>query len=126
MENDRELLELAAKAIGKNVIAHKFCDEFLDSWDGLIDYEDRFMSNPPEWSPLKDDGDCARMEAALGIDIEWLSYEVCAYWKDEDGMLLHEESECYSEHKGDKQAARRMASLRVAAEIGRAMQSDKR
>lgn len=113
MENERELLEMAANACGMTVY------EALSKLGRPINLYSR-------WSPATDDGDCGRLEAELGIDIEWLSYEVCAYLKDEEGMLLHEESELYSDHKGDKQAARRMASLRVAAEIGRAMQSDKR
>lgn len=123
MENERELVVLAAKACG-----YKLDLEFRPVGLPFFHSERRALAlDSGGWfAPGVDDGDCARMEAALGIDIEWLSDEVCAYWKDEDGMLLHEESEFFADHKGDKQAARRMASLRVAAEIGRAMQSDKR
>lgn len=59
MENERELLELAAKAAG-----HEF---------GWIHDLPRIKCEYgwQTWDPLQDDGDCARMEAALDIDVEW-------------------------------------------------------
>lgn len=114
--NDRELMELAAKACGLQDYA------WCEPWKcmALIDWHGGFVSNKC-WNPARSDGDCARMEAALGIDVEWLSYELCAYWKSGDGILLFQDARLYSDHKGDKQSARRMASLRVAAEIGKAI-----
>ncbi len=64
-----------------------------------------------------DNGDCARMEAALGIDMRWGENHVIASRAD----LSDCELEYFSDHAGDKNAARRAASVAVAAEIGRAM-----
>ena len=67
------------------------------------------------WNPLHDDGDCARMEAALEINLRW-------HTKDVHVKSLLSGSEWYekfSDHAGDKNAARRAASVAVAAEIGR-------
>ena len=117
MENERELLELAAKACGLDL-------EWCEFWQcmaknlGVIDGFDRDTC----WNPRADDGDCARMEAALGIYVSWTRGYVMA---DHDS-LIDCMIEPFNPHNGDKQAARRMASLRVAAEIGRAMQSDER
>ena len=116
--NNSSLTEMAAKAIG----------------------------NAPEgFSPLTDDGDCARMEAQLGLSI--LPYPV--YEHPKTGVLVEfkQHAECpkaeppmrycpdctnpcqrkipnlkmelYFDHAGDKNAARRAASVAVAAEIGR-------
>lgn len=57
--NEREMLELAAKALGLEIIfpnspfAATREIGSLDEWC--------------HWNPLRDDGDCARMEAELGI-----------------------------------------------------------
>lgn len=92
---DRELLELAAKAAG------------------LWDYKNDCIDVP--WSARNDDGDCARLESALGIHVTWHSDGVVC------GKRIWQAIEMFDAHGGDKQAARRMASLRVAAEIGKAM-----
>ena len=63
-----------------------------------------------------DDGDCARMEAQLGIDVIWYDKKVwCCV-----GEEVHA-AEYYEHHNEDKNAARRAASCRVAEEIGRRM-----
>lgn len=118
MENERELLELAAKA----------CDYKLDLEirpDGFPFFHSErralALDSGGWFAPGVDDGDCARMEADVGINLEWGTDFVCAI--DWDG---NEVCEYFKDHNGDKQAARRMASLRVAAKKGRAMQSDKR
>ena len=67
--------------------------------------------NAPLYDP--DDGDCARMEAALGIHVAWHSDGVVC------GLRWAGATELFDDHGGDKQAARRMASLRVAAEHGK-------
>lgn len=110
---DKELLELAAKAAGlvgsyyKNETSEGvYCNDENDCGYG--------------WNPLNDDGDCARMEAALGIDVDWAEDGVIARNRDNRVGVLFED------HNNDRNAARRAASLRVAVEIGRAMQSDKR
>ena len=85
--NNSSLTEMAAKAIG----------------------------NAPEgFSPLTDDGDCARMEAQLGIELTWFFDRVDALACDVAPVV-----EYFKDHNGDKNAARRAASVAVAAEIGR-------
>lgn len=105
MSADRELLELAAKAAG---IELKWMAVVNGPQAGEV-----FCSN---WHPGTDDGDCARMEAALSIRVEWWRDSVTAY-RQELGCANIQ----YSSHGGDRNAARRLASLQVAAEIGRAM-----
>jgi len=100
---DRELLEFAAKAIGK-----VFVDPM--SWD-----------DGAGWNPLEDDGDALRLAIKLGIKLRW--HEVlnqalvwpCAG----DTLELQENGE---DHSGDIYAASRRAIVRAAAEIGKAMQ----
>ena len=120
MENERELLELAAHAAGIKIIRSRLADPM---WrDMLIENSNVAQDGNPSarWRPHDDDGDCARMEAALGIDLEWAEDGVIAINRDKRAGVLFED------YNNDRNAARRMASLRVAAEIGRAMQPDKR
>lgn len=98
---DREMLELAAKAM------HAKPDE--QAHDGTL------LFGRARWNPLVDDGDCARMEAAIGIHVTWHSDGVVC------GKRIWQETAMFEDHNGDKQAARRIASLRIAAEIGKAM-----
>lgn len=118
MENERELVVLAAKACG-----YKLDLEFRPLGLPFFHSERRALAlDSGGWfAPGVDDGDCARMESALGIDLMWSLASVEAFHEDAGYF-----TEGYADHGGDKQSARRMASLRVAAEIGRAMQSDKR
>jgi len=67
------------------------------------------------WNQLEDDGDCARMEAQLGINVTWL----CDGVESEQPNAPAGKIELYSWHAGDKNAARRAASVAVAAEIRR-------
>lgn len=102
---EREQLELAAKACG--LIPAEF--------DGNAD----FMFGVLSWfKPHLDDGDCARMEAALGITVEWYD-EQCVAMVDQVNYCSPMKSTFYKDHAGDKNAARRAASVAVAAEIGR-------
>lgn len=105
-QTDRELLELAAKAEGREL--GYWCPTNNAFWCGEY------------WNPRTNDGDGARLEAALGIEVEWFDASVrCANLT---GASRNDivAREMYAEHGGDKQAARRLASLRVAAEIGKA------
>lgn len=106
--NDRELLELAAKAVGPEI-----------EWDGdgwvITSKFKGHLTNYEAWNPRTDDGDGARMEAILGIHTTWHSDGVVC------GKKWAGSTEIFDDHGGDKQSARRLASLRVAAEIGKAM-----
>lgn len=95
----KELLEKAAKACGIDArrLNHTWPDRFDDDL----------------WCPATDDGDCARMEAALGIEF---------IWNDERShVVAHSPIKkidvVFERYGSDKKAARRMASLRVAAAI---------
>ena len=94
MTTERELLELAAKACGADFRSYLDC--------GL-------------WNALMNDGDCARMEAQLSVCVEWSEAWVISWHGNVQQTVL------FSTHNGDKNAARRAASVAVAAEIGRLM-----
>ena len=104
--NDREMLELAAKACG---FITRWVEERL--W---VREKDSEIEAWRPWNASDDDGDCARMEATLLLNIEWNNKSVMAV------NYLHRVTgrEFYDDHSG-KQDARRIASLRAAAEIGR-------
>jgi hypothetical protein len=114
---DRELLELAAKAAGREVgrddqcdpIDRKYCAGLglwcVGPWAGWF-------------NPLNDDGDALRLAAKLKIDLEWQATSIHpepaieAYKRDEKAGHFY----CASEHENDY----RRAIVRAAAEIGRA------
>ena len=110
----RELLELAAKACGYSI--HDWCDGA--AWAYKIGSELDFYGELPifKWAPHLDDGDGARMEAQNYIQLSFYDSYVRANLHGDSGCV-----EKYKNHNGDRQAARKMASLRVAAEIGRRM-----
>lgn len=106
---DRELLELAAKAAGINI---EYCPDsgfyWVDSkYSGLW------------WSPLHVDGDALRLAVSLDLHVQ------CDFKEDDSrvyiyggwiGIGVEEEVGAL-----DKFAATRRAIVRAAAEIGRAM-----
>lgn len=109
-ENDRELLELAAKAVG------------FSSWDwlggdGLMNVYDA-EGRQSAWNPLTNDGDALRLAVKLNIQITPGTYN-----KDEftafkaAGGEAHE----FRHFQQDEYAATRRAIVRAAAEIGKAM-----
>lgn len=100
MTTEREQLALAAKACG-----------FVNTPDFYNKRTDGIY-----WNPLTDDGDCARMEAQLGICIEWEPEGYQVVVANKRGVMY---SECFQDHNSDKNAARRAASVAVASEIGR-------
>lgn len=111
MRNDRELLELAAKAAGLRFVWDY--DEHLHG-PCIID-GDGF---PEEWNPLVNDGDALRLAATLGIDIEWRAADgqVAAY------RHANANGYCFTalESSRENRAANvRRAIVRAAAEIGR-------
>lgn len=113
-DQDRELLELAAKAAGyqiewvRNSGCHYRCEEDVGR---------------EQWCPLDDDGDALRLAVKCKISLNTMLV---------DGMNRprHETAACSSyglpivheKHDGDPCAATRLAIVRAAAEIGRAMQ----
>lgn len=103
--SDRELLELAAKAARLRFEWLPYPAAAMLPGYSLL-----------EWNPLADDGDEARLEAALGLNVLWGSRTVSVGRKHFGPFV-----ERYQEHNGDRQAARRRAGARAAAEIGRNM-----
>lgn len=101
---ERELLERAAKAAGVVLI-----DRAMGTKGYIID-------GGKYWSPLADDGDIARLEAACEIDVSWRADHVhaCAITKDGAAIDAHE---YFERHGGDKHKARRYASTRAAASL---------
>jgi len=106
--DDRELLELAAKAAGYQVDTG-----FADC--PVIFGEDAGPEGPREWNPLTDDGDALRLAAGLCLNV--LSSEACVVVEDEKGV------ECIEYFYGpeDYTSGWRRAIVRAAAAIGRAM-----
>ncbi len=103
----KELLELAARAAGYDL---DWCAETgrpaIRDQHGGADY----------WDPTADDGDCARLEASLDLHIEW--WITCVTATRYDVGRKTSACELYGD---DRQAARRLASTRAAAEVGRQM-----
>ena len=112
--NDRELLRLAAKAAGVPArVAGAAPGHYAlhPDTDGVAEF-----CCMPQWNSLTDDGDNARMEAKLNITNEWYQTGVAS------GLLGGARfMEAFANHGSDKQAARRRASTRAAAEIGKSM-----
>ena len=104
--NDRELLELAAKAAGYKL------ERFISA---LYPYATIYTVNGKQWDPLKDDGDALRLAVKLRISVSIGKDVVEAYIGQSDGKLEASKSNLLS--------ATRRAIVRAAAEIGRQMQN---
>ena len=101
---DKELLELAAKAAGVEV-------EWRNG-SGCFYYDDP-VTGREEWSPLDDDGQALRLAVKLGLQV---------YGREIGGSIegfdvFVDEADCGN----DPYAAARRAIVRAAAEIGRLM-----
>lgn len=103
---DRELLELAAKAAG-------FIELRYDP-DGQPRARHTNGVGGP-WNPLTDDGDALRLAVKLRVDVA-INSEIEVMWWNGDSLMY------VTETPGkDLYAATRRAITRAAAEIGRAM-----
>lgn len=105
--NDRELLELAAKAAG--FAAHQW-DEGMQAMRSPAKVT-KYGDAHSYWNPLTDDGDALRLAVKLGFTIRRfpLAVEVSTM----EGAELAAQDILY-----DVFAATRLAILRAAAEIG--------
>ena len=107
MNNERKLLELAAKAAG---ISYKAWVKDWDGYEGLgIDGDAR---NLTIWNPLTDDGDALRLAVKLNLLVDCCSHSARGLpdslgWRDGEGI--------------DPYSATRRAIVRAAAEIGKDM-----
>jgi len=116
---DRELLELAAKAIGLRHI------QYTNDYDGSMGLMqcDEHGRHTYTWNPLLDDGDALRLAVKLGMTISLIPpYEkdsycsVVADWSDETG---YPRTSIRIKHGGDPLAATRRAITRAAAELAK-------
>jgi hypothetical protein len=102
--NDRELLEMAAKAAGRAI-----------RWDGavavLMDYEPG-IDGCSAWNPLTGDGDALRLAVKLELGIEVMLSLNETRAGDGDQEVVREK------HGDDPYAATRRAIVRAAAAIG--------
>lgn len=112
---DRELLELAAKAAGIEVVLHPNRGYFPD----LV-----FVSvvTGKNWNPLTDDGDALRLAMDLGITVGKSNShlekdQVIASTFREYGVGIW----LFEHYGNDKYSAARRAIVRAAAEIGKGM-----
>lgn len=109
---NRELLEKAARAAGIKFDRSPYGgggegnDGFDIMGNAVLDWH-----NNIRWNSLENDGDEARLEATLGLDVQWFDDAV-----DVGGWF-----ENFDAHDGDKQKARRWAGTRAAAAIGEGM-----
>ena len=103
--NDRELLERAAKAIGKDNPFEKYRDIDGDFY--------------PVWNPLTDDGDALRLavKLKLSIDTNWYNTDAC--WYTDKTCVMSMASVEEEPHNSDPYAATRRAIVRAAAAIGK-------
>ena len=62
---DRELLELAAKAVG-----FEFNPMWCDAQTGLLVWEPPTNYESRDWNPLTDDGDALRLAVGLGLVVD--------------------------------------------------------
>jgi hypothetical protein len=103
-EQDRELLELAAKAAGIVYGEHK-C--------GLLVKDNDYPLCNRVWNPLEDDGDALRLAVKLRLEIDICHIGIAVRTPKGNKILVdsNEESCAYK--------ATRRAIVRAAAEIGR-------
>lgn len=122
MNNERELLELAAKAAGYDVV----WNEHWQCFQHRNPSPDKFGNVRHPWVPLDDDGDALRLGVLLGININIdLTYydtngELSPYT---EAAVVRDDVEAWPSefHSNDAMKATRRAIVRAAAEIGRAM-----
>ncbi len=106
---DRELLELAAKAVGMHVKAQRVDAD--DKFTHLV-VGQKFKPEKIDWNPLTDDGDALRLAVKLGL-------RVCI--DNRAGVSWIKRFEGSTAHGDDAASATRRAIVRAAAEIGKTM-----
>ena len=113
---DKELLELAAKAAGIELMPMQINNVTKQGDDRFIGYMTKADEWPRGWfDPLTNNGDALRLAVKLKIDIKHYDDYVVGWF---DGGYIGTGKIMY---EGDAYAATRRAITRAAAEIGRAM-----
>jgi hypothetical protein len=117
--NDKELLELAAKAAGIEI---ELC-HFGPSKSFFIVEDGRLKE---QWNPLKDDAQALCLAVKLRIDVSFPSYIKPERPVVHAGKYWHRNESCWYPFKEfrdeDPYAATCRAIVRAAAEIGRGME----
>jgi len=110
--NDRELLELAAKAVNLPYLKPTEC------YDGSLGLEvGTNLTKTLNWNPLDDNGDSFSLLICLGLTVSIdLSGNESDVWRYQQNHI----SICEA-HGNDPYAATRRAIVRAAAEIGKEM-----
>lgn len=98
---DKELLELAAKAVGIDL-----SDATFDAWGDVIQ---------SKWNPLIDDGEALRLAVTLKLELGF-PREAIVWSFGRKGEV------CSENYSKDLYSATRRAIVRAAAEIGKAME----
>jgi hypothetical protein len=113
--DDRELLELAAKAAGIGGgwgEVHSLPQGEVDCSDiWMLDGDDCFI-----WNPLTDDGDALRLLRVLELDIQFDNERHAVLITNHSGISVEVGM---SDESGDIYAPLRRAIVRAGAEIGR-------
>lgn len=125
MSTDRELLELAAKAVGMHVLPEgaPWPDEregwfFNQVGDHPPALYDRATMARDMWAPLTDDGDALSVAVKLRMTVRVEDYGASARIDDKPHGAW---SGCEAHLHGGIEAATRRAIVRAAAAIGEAM-----
>ena len=110
--NDRELLEMSAKAAG---IEYQFDDDgdVIEYFGGGL----QLAFNGAKWNPLTDDGDALRLAVKLRMMIDFITQPNS--WMVGCTVAVSSAGNFYE--KGFTEEAVRRAIVRAAAEIGKAM-----
>lgn len=105
---DRELLDLAAKAVSIEL-----------NWSSVEGVSPRRADTFDSWNPLADDGDALRLAVKLGLPIDF-DHSCGAVWAHNPwtGQVFHEPGT--ADYKGNPASLRR-AIVRAAAEIGKSV-----
>lgn len=108
--NDRELLELAARAAGNGCTWCEFWETMARPLNDGSGWDNRAT-----WNPLKDDGDALRLAVKLRFDVQCYPGMASVIYDDSspDGAYLQQNPE---KGQSDEQATRR-AIVRAAAEL---------
>ena len=120
---DRELLEMAAKAAGIEFKwrARKIQVGMADTY-GVRQYreeEQPFLLSGVFWDPLNDDG--AALRLAIGLDIHVKRYSGSTTAQEWASCLSSTEHDHWSINSHDKMKSTRRSIVRAAAAIGKAM-----
>lgn len=112
--NEREMLEMAAKAAGFEL---RFSPEWHDVGEPQIIVNRGRCTDWEYWNPLQDDGDALRLAVAVGVNAIQCHCSVDAMHFDSCIVA----TEMFTDHGNDKVAATRLAITRAAAQIGKSM-----